>query len=219
MIYEFALGQPCIAPYPHEHIHASMHRLRHMLYRQRVDWDVPEHRGMEFDEFDTLRARYLVGMDGSGKVVCQTRMITCDHPYMLAELWPDLATERALPRTADTAEGSRSGLDVTLPVDQQRRWYGELQIANVEWALHYGVERLNFVTYEQVAKGSLEKAGLPVRYYGPAKPFPDGEFFAGYFPVSEGLVAQLRKIHGISSEIFVPLDAADRGMAGISHVA
>lgn len=217
MIYEFALAQPCAAPYPHEHIHSSMHRLRHMLYRQRVKWNVPEHMGMEFDEYDTLRARYLVGIDKTGQVRCQTRMITCDHPYMLADLWPDLSPDRALPDTAQAAEGSRTGIDLTMPMDQQRRWYGELLVANVEWALLYGVERVNFVTYEQVAKKSLERAGLPIHYYGPAKPFPEGEFIAGYFPATQGSVDHLRELYGIEGKSFTPLPEA--GVDGVSHVA
>ena len=68
MIYEFALARPCAAPYPHEQIHASMHRLRHALYRQGAKWTLPELDNMEFDEFDTLAARYLVGIDDTGQV-------------------------------------------------------------------------------------------------------------------------------------------------------
>lgn len=205
MIYEFALARPCAAPYPHEQIHASMHRLRHALYRQGAKWTLPELDKMEFDEFDTLAARYLVGIDDAGQVRAQSRMITCDRPYMLASLWPELAQAVPLPRSARDAEGSRTGVDVSLPVADYRRWFAMLLIANVEWAVSHGIERLSFVTYQRVAEKSLEGAGLDVTYYGPTMSFPDGRFIAGYFPVSESLAASLRDLNRIDGQVFVPL--------------
>jgi len=209
MIYEFALAQRCAAPFPHEDIHASMHRLRHKLYRDGAKWSVPEHLGMEYDEFDTMTARYLVGIDETGTVRAQSRMITCDKPYMLAQLWPELAQSVPLPRSAADAEGSRTGVDVSLPVEEYRQWFFKLLIANVEWAVSQGVDRLSFVTYQRVAEKSMEGAGLPVTYYGPTMSFPDGRFIAGYFPVSTHLAHDLRRRNGIEGQIFVPLpDAA-----------
>jgi len=208
MIYEFALAQRCAAPFPHEDIHASMHRLRHTLYRQGAKWSVPEHMGMEYDEFDTMTARYLVGIDDEGNVRAQSRMITCDKPYMLAQLWPELAQSVPLPRSAADAEGSRTGVDVSLPVEEYRQWFFKLLIANVEWAVSQGVDRLSFVTYQRVAEKSMEGAGLPVTYYGPTMSFPDGRFIAGYFPVSTGLALELRRRNGIEGQIFVPLPDA-----------
>jgi len=205
MIYEFAIAQRCAAPFPHEDIHASMHRLRHALYRQGADWSVPEHLGMEFDEFDTLKARYLVGVDETGVVRAQSRMITCDTPYMLARLWPELAQHVPLPRSLADAEGSRTGVDLSLPADEARVWFFKLLIANVEWAVSRGIDRLTFVTYERVAEKSLEGAGLSVTYYGPAMSFPDGRFIAGYFPVSTELAHDLRRRSHIDGQVFVPL--------------
>ncbi|MGD1935239.1 MAG: acyl-homoserine-lactone synthase, partial [Candidatus Phaeomarinobacter sp.] len=133
MIYEFALAQRCAAPFPHEDIHASMHRLRHALYREGAKWSVPEHLGMEYDEFDAMTARYLVGIDETVTVRAQSLIITCDNPYMLAKLWPELAQAIPLPRTAADAEGSRTGGDVSLPIEEYRSLFFKLLIANVEW--------------------------------------------------------------------------------------
>jgi acyl homoserine lactone synthase len=210
MIYEFALARPCAAPYPHEHIHASMHRLRHALYRKGANWQLPEEEDMEFDEFDTLAARYLVGIDEAGCIRAQSRMIPCDRPYMLATMWPELAQMVPLPRTARDAEGSRTGVDVTLPKDEYRRWFAKLLIANVEWAVKEGIERLSFVTYQRVAEKSLEGAGLDVTYYGPTMSFPDGRFIAGVFPVSAQLAIDLRDLNHIEGDVFVPLPADRR---------
>lgn len=206
MIYEFALGRQCAAPFPHERIHASMHTLRHFLYRETAGWDVPEHGGFEYDEFDTPAARYLVGIDEAGTVRAQSRLITCEKHYMLADLWPSLAKVRALPRTPRDAEGSRTAVDVRLPEPERRRWWGMLLIAHIEWAVANDVETISFVTYPGMVEKSLVPSGLDVTIYGDTMQFPDGEFLAGWFKCSPEHVRFLRDLHRIDGNVlaFLP---------------
>ncbi len=49
------------------HLHGetwiSHHRLRHRLFVERQGWEIPTYRGMEYDEFDTPAAQYLLWVD------------------------------------------------------------------------------------------------------------------------------------------------------------
>lgn len=219
MIYEFALGRPCAAPFDHQQIYDGVHRLRHFLYRERLDWDIPEFNGLEYDQFDTPAASYLVAVDDAGAVRAQSRLITCDHDYMLATLWPQLAQRRPLPVTANHAEGSRTGVDLRMTPGERDYWWGRLLIAHVEWALIYGVETITFVTYPGMVTGSLIPHGLDVQLYGEPMPFSQGDFVAGWFDCSAEHAAWLRAVHDVpmDEQVFEPLPIADGRSA--DHVA
>lgn len=183
----------------------GMHRLRERLFRP-LGWDMPRWRDMEFDQFDTIKARYLLGID-NGRVVAVQRNLFCDGDYMLASLFPELAPGVALPRDATCAEGTRSGVDQDLPPAVVQRWSNELLLANIEWALHYGVKRYSFVTYDIVVEKVMRPNGLPVELYGPGVKFPDGVFVAGQFPISVALLEAIRARTEISDPVLVPMPA------------
>ena len=76
------------------HLHGEAwiahHRLRHRLFVERRGWDLPTHRGMEYDEFDTPAAWYLLWLDGQGETRGAVRLLPTTRPYMLQTLWPQL---------------------------------------------------------------------------------------------------------------------------------
>ena len=182
--------------------------LRKRLFVDLLRWKVPVHKGMEYDEFDTVCARYLVGYDevtGAARIVM--RNLLCDRPYMLQSLWADeLAPGADLPSDATSVEGTRMGVDLTLPEDEQLRWRHHMSVALIEWALHYGVRQYSFVTYEDIARKGLEREGWDVRYWGPPVDFPQGRFVAGHFPVDEDVLQRFRAKTGITGPVLVPLD-------------
>lgn len=95
-------------------------------------------------------------------------------------------------------------IDQSLPDDQYMMWQAQMSCAGTEWALHHGVTDYTFVTYAKVAK-HLEKA-LPIEYWGDPVQFPDGEFVAGHWHISEELLERQRKLTGINRSVFVPLE-------------
>jgi len=182
------------------------HRLRHALYVQGSGWDVPTVDGMEYDEFDNLATRYLLGRDQVGKVRATQRCIFCNRPYMMQSLWPELVEGgRELPADATWVEGTRAGVDQRLPKDEQLKWRNELLIANVEWSLHHGIRYSSFVTYKAIVDKFMIPVGYPVELWGPPKDFPDGTYVAGYYAITEALLSDMRERVQIHDKVFVPL--------------
>ncbi|WP_422028437.1 acyl-homoserine-lactone synthase [Pyruvatibacter mobilis] len=204
MIYEFDIAHA----YLFGDVLAQMHRLRHEQYVVQAGWDVPTHDGMEFDQYDTLRARYLVGIDpADGKVRAAQRNLLCDGPYMMKELWPELvAPGRKMPADASWAEGTRVGIDQSLPPAAHDRWRNSLTLANLEWGLARGCTHITWVTYEYMVDKVLRPIGYPVELWGEPVAFRDGRYVAGYWKVTPELLANMRERMGIHRPQLVTLE-------------
>lgn len=204
MIYEFTIE----TAFRLGNVIDGMHRLRKKTFVDLQGWTgVPVTRNEvnEYDQFDTLDARYLVGIDEAGVVRAVCRNLFCDRPWMLQTLWADrLAPGQTLPNTADWAEGTRMAVDPTLSGLERMRWQAEMSCAGSEWALRYGVKRYSFVTYANLAK-HLEKT-FDVTYWGAPASWPDGEFVAGHWEIDEALLAKQRQLTGIATPVLVPLE-------------
>lgn len=68
----------------------SHHRLRHRLFVERQGWEVPTVRDLEYDEFDTPAAQYLIWIDSKGETRGAARLLPTTRPYMVKKLWPEL---------------------------------------------------------------------------------------------------------------------------------
>ena len=79
----------------------SSHRLRYRIFIERQGYEVPSWRAMEWDQFDTPRAHYLMWRDEASQPRAIARMIPTSQPYMIRELWPDLVEDGKLPDRDD----------------------------------------------------------------------------------------------------------------------
>ncbi len=177
-----------------------MFRLRHKLFIERQDYQTPTLRGMEWDQYDTPAAVYLLWRDDAGAVRGVARLIPTTFPYMIKELWPHLIEGGALPSRPDVWELSRMGVDRDLPADQRRRATAELTCACAEFALRNGIGSLLMVTHIHLIRASVaagwqsEALGTPCRL--------------GRFPVvaartliSEESLAKARRSYGITHPV------------------
>lgn len=125
---------------------ASQARLR---YRMFVACRKIEHRhfdGMEFDQFDTPAAVYLLWRDAAGEARCMTRLLRTTEPYMVKSHWPYLAGEEDLPSSAEVWEGTRLCVDIALDRPTRRRALAELLCGVTEYLEAQGAETLIGVT-------------------------------------------------------------------------
>ncbi|NQV84799.1 MAG: GNAT family N-acetyltransferase [Rhodospirillales bacterium] len=139
----------------------ALHRLRHRVFVKRQGWNVPEYRGMEYDQFDTPAADYLVWFDNNRIPRGVTRLIPTTRPYMIKELWS--AHLSTLPPSIDTIwEASRIGVDRDLPPDMRRRVLGELICGCLELGLKSGFKEYLCVMHPKIIQRLLISAGLNV---------------------------------------------------------
>ncbi len=65
-------------------------RLRHRVFKQRLDWDVASVDGRERDAFDDLDPVYLFGRGPTGEVNATWRLLPTTGPNMLRDSFAHL---------------------------------------------------------------------------------------------------------------------------------
>ena len=91
---------------------ADMHRLRHRVFKERLDWDVLASGDMEIDEFDALHPAYLLQRANDGRVQGCVRLLPSTGPTMLRDAFPILLDGTSAPASSSVWESSRFALDI-----------------------------------------------------------------------------------------------------------
>src|SRR5882757_2335694 len=86
---------------------SSQARLRYEVFIKQRGLAHASFDDLEFDEFDTPAAFYLVWRDEVGAVRGLARLLQTDRPYMLATHWPFLVANRQLPSSGEIWEVTR----------------------------------------------------------------------------------------------------------------
>ena len=132
----------------------AMHRLRHRVFRERLQWDVSSVEGRERDEFDDLCPTYLLA--GDRDVLGTWRLLPTTGPYMLRDVFCVLLENQPTPNDPSMWETSRfavdcqpSGAKGLNAVSQITR---ELFCGLVEYCLEQGVREVWPVYDARVAR-------------------------------------------------------------------
>jgi acyl homoserine lactone synthase len=96
----------------------SQHKLRYKVFRQKLGWSIPDYEGMEFDQYDNLRTKYLVYVNASRHVLASLRIYPTSSPYMLEQLWPQLISKEILPKNKSIIDTSIVGNEKQAIIDQ-----------------------------------------------------------------------------------------------------
>jgi acyl homoserine lactone synthase len=168
------------------------HRLRHRLFVERQGWDVPTYRGMEYDEFDTPAAQYLLWLDERGETRGAVRLLSTARPYMLQQLWPDLISG-APPESDAVWEATRFGCDHSLDARRRRIAVADLLCAMQEFGMRCNINRYLVVMPLPLLKRVVVKAGCEVTVLGPERILGSRLAAASYLTVSPGVLAEMRR--------------------------
>lgn len=144
---------------------AGQYHLRYRAIIERQGWDVPHYRQMEYDQYDTPSANYLVSCDTDWNVNGVSRLCRTDRPYMLKEVFSSLS-DRTLPSSSTVLEGSRFCVEKTLPSEERIRISRELILAYLEYGLAGGIQEFIGVMLPIYWRNLFEKVGWEVDYYG-----------------------------------------------------
>lgn len=125
---------------------ASQARLRYRVFVEQRSLAHTFYDGMEYDEFDTPAAMYLVWRDADLIVRGLMRLVPTNVPYMLAQYWPHLAERRPLPRQADVWETSRVCVDRTYAPHLRKLVMPALMSGLQEFCRYNGVQAVVGVT-------------------------------------------------------------------------
>lgn len=162
---------------------ASQARLRHDVFVRRRGLPHRSFDGLEFDEFDTPAAMYLVWRDEKGIVRGVARLLPTTRPYMLQTHWPHLVTATVLPSSAGVMEVTRVCVDKSLDPPVRRMIFPELLCAIQEVLAATGGAGMIGVTREHLLSHFVRSG---IRWLGPVAEV-EGEPERAFFVPTESI--------------------------------
>jgi acyl homoserine lactone synthase len=183
---------------------AEMHRLRHRVFKERLDWDVQVSGDMEIDEFDALHPAYLLQRTGEGRVQGCVRLLPSTGPTMLRDTFPLLLDGAAAPASLTIWESSRFALDIH--ADAPKAAHGiasatyELFAGMIEFGLSRRLTEIVTVTDARMER-ILRRAGWPLRRIGKPRSLGNTVAVAGYLEVSADSLACILSAGGLQGPV------------------
>jgi len=172
----------------------AQYRLRYRTFVERRYWSgVRWFHGMEYDQYDTPAAHYLVYLSPEGFAWGCLRIAPTDRPYMLKDHWPYLCTATALPESMSVWEMTRLCVDQELPKEVRRRVRNVLICALLEFTLANDIQKLIAVAHPKVWQSVFIDTGWDVKFLGDESMLEDGVVRAGIVSVSLPLLKCVRK--------------------------
>ena len=181
----------------------SHHRLRYRMFVERQQWTVPHFRQIEYDEFDTPAATYILTVDDEFRALGTLRLIPTTRPYMVESLWPDLVDEE-LPHRDTIWEASRFGCDRNLDAASRRRVVAELLLGCQEFGVANGISKYLAVMPLPIFKCVIAANGCPVTLFRSTPRLHRHQIAAAYIDVSPATLEAVRRHTGIRSTVLGP---------------
>lgn len=165
----------------------GMFRLRHEVFKERLNWDVGSIAGRERDVFDDLDPVYIVCED-EGEVLGSWRLLPTTGPYMLKNVFPELLHGAPAPEAENTWEISRFAVS--------KRVAGNESLGTVKKVTNILLEELfKFASRRQIERivavsdirfeRILKRAGLLTQRYGEPLQIGVTKAVSGYADVTE----------------------------------
>lgn len=177
-------------------LHAQF-RLRHQEFIDRQGYQVRSFRGMEYDQYDTPAASYLVYHDDDGRVMGTSRLTPTDQGCMLKDLWPFLVRDQSLLDHPLVWEGTRYCIDKNASPELRRRIVHEMAVAYLEFGLQQGLKKIIGMMPTYIYRSVFEKPGIEMEYLGDIREIGDHKIRAVAIPVEQKQLDNVRNKTGI----------------------
>jgi acyl homoserine lactone synthase len=183
---------------------SDMYRLRHRVFKGRLNWDVQISSDMEVDEFDAFRPSYLLQRSSDGRIQGCVRLLPSTGPTMLRDAFPILLGGAAAPANSTIWECSRFALDVS--AEAPRAAHGvasatyEMFAGLIEFGLSRGLTRIVTVTDVRLER-ILRRVGWPLERIGRSHALGNTSAVAGFVDVSAESLACIRTGGGLRGPV------------------
>lgn len=200
------------------HYHDALeqhHRLRHAIYVGERGWSaLARPDGREVDAFDGPAATYLLGIDPGAGVVAGSRLVPTLAPHLLADVFPDLAAGRGVPRAPDILEWTRIFVAPGWrEIGRPCRAAGIMYAAIVEFALHQGVRQLSVVC-ESYWVSRLAALGWQPRPLGEARLIDGAPVVAITVDMTPAALARTRQVYDLREPALATIPPPGPGQPG-----
>jgi N-acyl-L-homoserine lactone synthetase len=184
----------------------SQHRLRHRVFVEREGYQVPTYHGLEYDQYDTPAAVYLVWRDDKGEARGISRLIPTERPYMIRDIWSDFVTTRTLPSLPDVWEATRFGVDANCTAEERSRITSELVLACLEWGLMHGIKEYLVLMPTLIIRRAIGGAGCNYALLGEPRLIGKHRVAVASVEVSWEALTEARRRTKISDSVLSYID-------------
>lgn len=181
----------------------SMHNLRFRMFKERMGWVKGDAISrMEFDQYDTEHAVYLVKIDPQdNQVSACSRLIKTTYPYLLADTFRHFIDGEPI-RREDCYETSRFVAD--LDKKQPANITGELIAAMIEFGTYIGMR--NYVSLSDIRiEKILLRSGWDPQPLGSVGATANEASIAFKYTVSSEMLENVRRKSGVSKNLITNL--------------
>lgn len=165
----------------------GMFKLRHEVFKERLEWEVGSASGKERDMFDDLDPVYIV-CEHEGDVLGSWRLLPTTGPYMLKNVFPELLYGMPAPEAPDVWEISRFAVS--------KRVVGNDSLGTIKTVTNMLLEQLfAFAARREISRivavadvrfeRILGRAGLLTQRFGPPMQIGVTRAISGYADVSD----------------------------------
>lgn len=183
---------------------AEMYRLRHRVFKERLDWDVQVSGDMEVDEFDALHPSYLLQRAGDGRIQGCVRLLPSTGPTMLRDTFAALLAGQPAPASPNVWESSRFAVDLECNSPKAAGGLAqatyELFAGMIEFGLSRQLTRIVTVTDVRMER-ILRRAAWPLLRIGEPKALGATRAVAGYLDVSTQSLVRVRAGGGLNGPV------------------
>jgi len=132
---------------------------------------------------------------------------------MLKEVWPDKITAIEMPRSEQVWEGTRFGVDHSLPAAQRNAIVKELVCAYIEYAISHGIDDIIGVMPVGILRAVFARNGWKPVEIGPVWREDGIEVQAARLPVSVETLQAVRHRTKMSNVLHLLGEGQDRRVA------
>jgi len=172
----------------------GMFRLRHEVFKERLDWEVGSLAGKERDMFDDLDPVYIV-CEHQGEVLGSWRLLQTTRPYMLKDVFPELLYGKPAPEAPDVWEISRFAVSKRVANNESLGTINTVTNLLLDQLFSFAARRdisrivaVADVRFERI----LKRAGLLTQRFGPPLQIGVTRAISGYADVSDLNVRRMR---------------------------
>lgn len=188
---------------------ASMHHLRWCVFYKKLKWSVglQLHNCMEFDEYDTEGAYYIVRVNPDNKVDAACRLIPTTRPYMLADHYAHFIENEPVPNSDDIWEFTRICASPEAIKSSNGKITAQLIAAAMEFGLVHGIKNYISLTTDALYPMLKRSVGWDPVPLGEKQPTPDDIAYSLKYTVSKPMLDHIKARNKINAPLLFNFDS------------
>ncbi len=159
--------------YQNMHLHGSLllsqHQLRYKSFVERQNYDVFNYKELEYDQYDTPSAKYIVYKSAKDHAIGVCRLTPVSHRSMLQDLFPEMVDDHNIFLEKDIWEGTRFCVEKNLPPEVREKVIRDLVNAYFVFSFKNKISSIIGIMPSYILRQVFKKNGCAYRYLGKPK--------------------------------------------------